>query len=387
MTGEGRLQAQPADPRTRGGVPVATASSGGCHYDHLVHRHRLSGTGRWRALACLVVAPLAVAAALSGLSTRPRPGAPLSVAASAVPLDPRDPVRDRLGALRYRGGLWLRSDDPRFGGLSDLRVSADGRALRAVSDCGRGFTARLSYGSDGRLQGLSDPRMIDLVGPDGRALALGDGDAESLVVRGDSLEVGFEGRPRVWAYDLDPPFAGPARPLCLPAGLAGCGWNGGIETMAMVDQSRRLLVCETRRSPSLDVPAWIGGADAWRERSYPLVFRGGWADEPFRPTGATLLPGGDVLVVERRFPPIGTRLVRLGRADLDGEGPLHPMQIALLEAPLTDDNFEGIEARQDETGRTLVYLISDDNNCAKLPGAGHGSSPQRTLLLMFSLEG
>lgn len=351
-----------------------------------MHRRRLN-TGRWRAVVCLLVAPLAVAAALSGLSSGPRPGASLAVATTPVPLDPRDPARDRLGALRYRGGLWLRSDDPRFGGLSDLRVSADGRELRAVSDCGRGFTARLSYGGDGSLRDLLDPRLMDLVGPDGRELALGEGDAESLVVHGDAIEVGFEGRARVWAYALDPPFAGPARPLSLPGGLGGCGWNGGLETMTMVDESRRLLVCETRRGASLDVPAWIGSGDGWRERSYPLVFRGGWADEPFRPTGAALLPGGDLLVVERRFPPIGTRVVRLERADLEDQGALHPREIAILEAPLTDDNFEGIEARQDEIGRTLVYLISDDNNCAKLPGAGHGPSLQRTLLLMFSLEG
>ncbi len=348
---------------------------------------RLKSGGRWRAVACLIVTPLAVAAAVAGLSSGPRPGAPLTVTSTPVPLDPRDPGRGRLGALRYRGGLWLRSHDPRFGGLSDLRVSADGRTLRAVSDCGRGFTARLSYGEDGSLQGLSDPRMVDLVGPDGQELALGEGDAESLVVRGDSLEVGFEGRPRVWAYALDPPFAGPARPLSLPPGHAGCGRNGGIETMAMVDESRRLLVCETRRGASVDVPAWIGRGDDWRERSYPLVFRGGWADEPFRPTGATLLPGGDLLVVERRFPPIGTRIVRLGRGDLEAGGALHPVEVAAIEAPLTVDNFEGIEARQDESGRTLVYLISDDNNCAKLPGSGRGPSLQRTLLLMFSLEG
>ena len=92
-----------------------------------------------------------------------------------------------------------------------------------------------------------------------------------------------------------------------------------------------------------------------------------------------------MLVVERRFPPLGIRLVRLARASLDGEGPLEPREIARLEPPLTIDNFEGVEARADASGRTLVYLISDDNNCAKAGGL-RGSGLQKTLLLLFALE-
>jgi hypothetical protein len=343
--------------------------------------------GRWTWIVALTTAVLAVAAAFTGLASGPRPNAPLTVSVAPVPLDPRHPARDRVGGLRYSGGLWLRSDDSRFGGLSDLRVSADGRELRAVSDCGYGFTAALSYDADGRLHGLAEPRLIDLVGLQAQPLGRDERDSESLVVHDDALEVGFEGKARIWAYSADPPFGGPARSVPAPAGLARCGSNGGIEAMTMVDDSRRLLVCETRRGPSLDVSAWIGNGDGWVERTYPLLFRGGWAAEPFRATGATLLPGGgDVLVLERRFPPIGSRVVRLTRADLEGRGPLHPTEIAAIEAPLTLDNFEGIDARSDRAGHTLVYLISDDNNCAKTPGGSRGTGLQRTLLLMFSLE-
>jgi hypothetical protein len=120
-------------------------------------------------------------------------------------------------------------------------------------------------------------------------------------------------------------------------------------------------------------------------REYPLAFEGGWAGEAFRPTGAALLPDGDMLVVERRFPPIGARLVRLSRASLESAGPLAPREIARFERPLTLDNFEGVEARRDASGRTLVYLLSDDNGCAKTPGSKR-SGHQRTLLLLFVLE-
>jgi hypothetical protein len=338
-----------------------------------------------RRIGCVTLAAAAAAAAAALFPlVRPPAGEPVAVEVAAVPLDPAQPARNAVGALRYRGGLWLRSRDPRFGGLSDLRVSEDGARLYAVSDCGRGFTARLSY-DDGRLVGLEDARLIDLVGLDGRKLGAQEIDAESLVLTRGTLEVGFEGRPRFFSYTLDPPFGGPARSLPIPPGVLACGENEGLETVADLGGSRRLLVCEGRRGPSETVPAWVGEDASWSERSYPLLFEGGLGGEPFRPTAASALFDGDVLVLERRYPPIGVRVVRVSRAELEGEGPLHPREVARLEPPLTLDNYEGIDARRDSSGATLVYLLSDDNNCGKV--AVYGPMRQRTLLVMFSLEG
>ena len=340
--------------------------------------------GRRIAFLAVAAAALAVAAALASLFDRPPVGDSVSLEVEAVPLDPGQPSRTTVGGIRYRGGLWLRSADPRFGGLSDLRVGADGRRLYAVSDCGRGFTAMLGYDAGGRLVELSDPRMVDLTGPDGGPLSVEEIDAESLCRAGATLEVGFEGRPRVWSYRLDPAFAGPARLMPAPAAVSTCGQNASLEAMAALGDGRRLLVCEGRRGASDTVPAWIGKAGQWIERPYPLLFEGGWAGEPFRPTSACVLPGGDVLVLERRYPPLGARVVRLTRSSLEDAGPLEPREVARLEAPLTLDNYEGIDARRDVAGRTLVYLLSDDNNCSK--PAVHGPERQRTLLLLFALE-
>ena len=342
--------------------------------------------GRLLFVLALAATALAVAAALRSLVARPPGGDVVSLEVRPVPLDSADPSRTSVGGLLYLGGLWLRSADPRFGGLSDLRVSEDGRRLLAVSDCGRGFTARLGYDAGGRLVALLDPRFVDLSGPDGRPLTADEVDAESLVLEDAKLEVGFEGRARILRYGLDPPFAGAGRPLPVPAAAGGCGQNAGLETMTALGDGRRLLICEGRRGPSGTVPAWIGRGGLWTERTYPLVFDKGWAAEPFRPTGATLLPDGDVLVLERRFPPLAARVVRLSRASLMGEDPLQPREVARLEAPLTLDNYEGVEARRDASGRTLVYLLSDDNNCAKTAGVS-ASGLQRTLLLLFALEG
>ncbi len=329
-------------------------------------------------ILALLTAALAVAVAFSSLaSVRPAAGA-LAVETVPVPLDPTEPSRERLGPLLYLGGLWLRARDRRFGGLSDLRVSADGSRLFTISDCGEGLTATLSYDAEGRLVRAGDVRVVPLA-----TGASGGSDAESLVMS-DELEVGFEGRARILAYRTDPPFDGPRRPLPFPKEAARCDSSGGFETMADVGDGRRLLICEKRRRASSTVPAWIGSGGEWTQRDYPLAFEGGWAGEPFRPTGAALLPDGDVLVLERRFPPLGARIVRLDGASLEGTDPLEPQEIARFEAPLTLDNFEGIETRRDASGRTLVYLISDDNDCFK---NGFDPIPQRTLLLMFALEG
>jgi hypothetical protein len=349
------------------------------HYDSRVPDR----AGRMFVLLAVAAAGLAVAVAVSSLRSVPVTGGALALEAVPVLLDDTDPSRDRVGPLRYLGGLWLRSSDPRFGGLSDLRVSPDGARLFAVSDCGQGFTASLSYDAAGRLAGVGDARLVALVGRGGGEPTMGGSDAESLVL-GDGLEVGFEGRARIEAYRLQPPFGGRARPLPFPKELGLCARNGGLEAMGDLGDGRRFLVCEARRGASSTVPAWSGRGGAWRERDYALAFEGGWAGEPFRPTGAALLPGGDLLVLERRFPPIGARLARLPRASLDGTGVLAPQEIARFEAPLTLDNFEGVETRRDASGRTLVYLLSDDNNCAKNTGK---PALQRTLLLMFALEG
>jgi hypothetical protein len=142
------------------------------------------------------------------------------VRATAIVLSADDPARGRLGALKFLGGVELDSADPRFGGLSDLRIGPDGRRLVAVSDCGYGFSADLDLDENGAPRGLSNARLVDLAGPGGRALLVGERDSESLVWDGEHLEVGFEGRGRVWRYAAEPPFSLPVSPVPTPAGLA-----------------------------------------------------------------------------------------------------------------------------------------------------------------------
>ena len=211
-------------------------------------------SGRASSVIALLAAGLAAVAAFPHGGGSPRAEASLFLDATPVPLDAADLSRSAVGPLRYLGGLWLRSADARFGGLSDLRVSADGARLFAVSDCGRGFSASVVYDAEGRLAGLADARFVNLAGPRGDPLGPGQNDAESLVI-GAGLEVGFEGRARVQSYSASPAFGGLPRLLPIPPAVGSCGRNGGVETMADVGGGRRLLVCEARRGASSTVPA------------------------------------------------------------------------------------------------------------------------------------
>ena len=325
-------------------------------------------------------------AVLASVGAESPPGAFL-VTVRPVPLSVSDPAQTRVGSLVYRGGLWLRSADPRFGGLSGLRVSADGGSMVAASDCGRGFAARLEYGPGGDLAGVRDASLRDLVGPGGRALERDEIDAEGVARDGDhGLLVVFErGLPRIWSYGLDPPFAGPPELRPGPPFGDECEGNRGPEAVATLADGRLFIACEGSGLETSATTVWLGRGGSWTSRRYPLEQRETGFGDVFRPTDATLLPDGDVLVLERRFPPIEARIMRLSRAELEGDGPLAPREVARLTPPLTVDNFEGLDARRDPSGATLVYLVSDDNGCGKRQVVVAPRALQRTLLLMFEL--
>jgi hypothetical protein len=300
-----------------------------------------------------------------------------------VPLHPSNPEQQTAGPLRFRGGLWLRSADPRFGGLSDLRVAPDGAGLLAVSDCGHGLVGTLVHDPGGDLVDLKGVRLVELTGLDGKPLVGVEGDAESLAYEADDgLLIGFEKVPRIWRYARVPPFGGPPEPRPTPPFGEACPSNRGLETMVRLDDGRLFMACEADGREA--TRAWVGRGDDWTARTYPLTANG--PGGVFRPSAAALLPDGDVLVLERRFPPLEVRLARLAKADLEGTGPLVPAEIVRLAPPQSVDNFEGIDVRRDPTGATLVYLISDDNGCTKRVGVVP-SRLQRTLLLLFELTG
>jgi hypothetical protein len=292
-----------------------------------------------------------------------------------VPLDPTDPSRRVVGRLEYRGGLELSSDDPRFGGLSSIRVLPGGERLVAVSDEGFWLSARLLH-ERGMLSAVSDVEMGPLLGPDGRVPEGKDSrDAESLALlpSGDFL-VGFEREHRILRYPgaSGRPDGVPV-PVASPPGLEKAPFNGGIEALVVLRGGDLFALTEYWIEKD-QVVGWAGGPDRWKRLG--LRFEGA-----LRPSDGAALPRGDVLVLERAYNPergvVSVRIRQVPRGVVRPGAALGGRLVAEFAPPLTLDNFEGIAVRQGEGSETRVLIASDDN----LNRTG-----QRTLLLEFALR-
>lgn len=317
--------------------------------------------------ALLFLAAVAFAPAL--------PADPVAVRSRPVPLDPTDPSRRVVGRLEYRGGLELSSDDPRFGGLSSIRVLPDGERLVAVSDEGFWLSARLLH-ERGMLSAVSDVEMGPLLGPDGRVPEGKDSrDAESLaLLPGGDFLVGFEREHRILRYPgaSGRPDGVPV-PVVAPPGLEKVPFNGGIEALVVL-RGRDLFALTEYAIEKAQVVGWAGGPDRWKRLG--LRFEGA-----LRPSDCAVLPRGDVLVLERAYNPdrgvVSVRIRQVPHGVVRPGAALGGRLVAEFAPPLTLDNYEGIAVRQGEGSETRVLIASDDN----LDRTG-----QRTLLLEFALR-
>jgi hypothetical protein len=278
--------------------------------------------------------------------------------------------------LQPLGALLLETAAHGLGGLSGLHLGPDLR-MAAISDRGRWLTGQLVL-REGRLAGIQAVETGRLRDGSGAPLARGrTGDAEALARLPDGTWlVAYERWHRIRAHH--PTLDSPGRFVDAPAGLAQAPANGGLEALAVLPDGRWLLLAERQEVPEALAPglrrAWLGRPGAWTA----LAYRPGPGQEP---VDAVALPGGGVLVLERSFSFLGGfggRLVRLPASALDAARPgtvLEPAEVLLrVEPPLPVDNYEGVAAAR-VGGRTLVALVSDDNE----------SALQRSLLLLFAL--
>ncbi len=297
----------------------------------------------------------------------------LAVQAIPVELDPTEPQRVRVGSVTFRGGLELRSTDARFGGFSALSISPDGTRLTALSDQGHWLQARLTHDVTGRLTGFDRVEIGPVLGLGGQSLfGKQNQDAESLAILPDgSFLVGFERQHRLWRYPPAPrSFEGRPTPVSSPSGLALAPSNGGLEALAALPDGRVLALTEELFEDG-QIRGWLGRDGAWEPITYRI------SGSP-RPTGAALMPSGDVVVLERAYAPSSGNLIRLKRiaqASIVPGAVLDGPILAELRRPLSVDNFEGVACRAGSDGQPLFYLVSDDNF----------SPRQRTLLFLFAL--
>ena len=282
---------------------------------------------------------------------------------------------DLPGPLRPLGGLVLAPDMLGGGGFSGVHLAPD-LTLTLISDRGHWAEARLLL--DGLTPiGLQPLRHGPLRDEAGKPIPRGfAADAEALARRPDGTWlVAFERRHRIRAYRrLD----GPGAYVAAPPGLEAAPPNGGLESLAVLQDGRLFAIAEIFTPP--DRPelrhAWLGAPGRWT----PLY----WQPAPgFHPTDAAILPDGRALVLERRFSLLGGFSARLVMTAHDAlrsarEGAVLRGETILLlnDAPLPSENWEAVAVTR-LGDQTLVALISDDNE----------SVLQRSLLLLFAWRG
>lgn len=326
---------------------------------------------RW---SLILVAAVAFSLALAdrfSLSP-PAQAAPLVIKTTPLLLNKTNPAQTRVGELVYRGGLVLQSTNEDFGGISGMRVRADGVVL-AVSDAGTWISFALIEKTE-KLVGVTGIGLAPLLDQDGNPGTKINRDAESVEI-GATTSVSFEGDHRVWIYkDIDP-----ADPETFKA-VAVQDWrlpamqlwpsNGGAEAVCDIGpDKKRLLISE-------DAPGPANSKDAFLTSGTSEVRFGFLPEDGFKPTDCVALPGAQqALILQRHFSPFTGVAASVGVTDfatLQNGMTVKSREIARLTPPLSVDNMEGISYIE-RGNRKFIYIVSDDNF----------SGLQRTLLMKF----
>jgi len=303
--------------------------------------------------------------ATTSISAPANPSA--TIMARPVMLDPSNPGRARLGALRFLGGWELTSSRPDFGGISALHVR-DGHIF-ALSDTGTVIRFRMKGGA------ISDVRFQILPSGPGTGAGKSDRDTEAFAIDSvtGSAWVGFERHNAIWRYSAD--FAR-ASGHVEPSAMRNWPSNNGPEALVRLADGRFIVLAEARKSPEGTSEGLLFAADPTLPGPPPVVFtyRG---PAGFLVTDAAQLPDGRLIILHRDFSIakgvaavlslVDPRMIKAG-AVLEGR------PIARFAPPLTVDNMEALAVDQ-VGGRTILWLASDDNF----------SPLQRTLLMKFEL--
>ena len=272
------------------------------------------------------------------------------------------------GKLEYLAGFALTSDAKTFGGLSGMSLAADGGTLTALADTGVWFRLALRHDASGRLIGVGGGESGRLKDEHGQPLASKHvGDAESITRAADgSYYVTFEGWHRLWRYKT---LAAAAKYVRPPKDMASLPGNEGVEAATQLPDKRFLLLSEGGFADNGDLQGWLGDGNRWA--ALTLTPMGA-----FRPTDLSVLPDGDLLLLERSVSLFGGFAARLSVVPVAGIAPgarLAGEELAIIRSPLPVDNFEAVATRGAPDGSVLIYILSDDNF----------NEAEQTLLLQF----
>ena len=162
----------------------------------------------------------------------------------------------------------------------------------------------------------------------------------------------------------------------LPPAARKLPYNKGIEALVMVPKGQPLAgtliaISERGLDAAGNILAFLIGGKTPGQFSVRRT-------ENFDVSDATLLPSGDLLVLERKFSLLGGVGIRIRSIALKTVAPGAAVDgPAIFTADLGNeiDNMEGIDSHVTPKGDTVLTMVSDDNF----------SMIQRNLLLQFTL--
>jgi hypothetical protein len=332
-------------------------------------------------LAALAAAPLA-APSLTGAVARGarREAGPSPITVTSRTLTafwPRDPERQRFGALAFRGGLQLSSPDEDFGGFSGLWCASDGADLVAVSDRGLWLTGRVARDARGRPAALTDAALAPILNASGRAVADTRGfDTEGLSIVDGIAHVSVERTHEVLRFDWARRGV-LARGVSLSLGrqVRDLPRNRSLEAIAVAPAASPVagqILAIAERSGDEDGPTMGLLVSEGRRQRLEVARQDGYDI-----SDCAFLPSGDLLLLERWYSPwsgVAIRIRRVPAAEVGAGRRLEGTRILDVDMGHEIDNFEGLAVHR-QAGETRLTLISDDNF----------SALQRTLLMEFAL--
>ena len=306
----------------------------------------------------------------------PDQAAPVVINAVPIPaFQANNPSQIRFGSLEFRGGLVLTSTHRSFGGISALYIHSDGERFIALSDRAAWIRGRIVYDGN-RPASITEASIHPVLGTDGQPAPRWD--TESMAASGPRLFVGLEGSNSIFRFDFDwKLFPENAHPVPVPPELKDLPSNQGLEALVFVPRSYRLgqtLIGFSERGLTNEgnLKAFLIGGPT------PGMFAVR-RTEGFDISDASLLPGGDILILERQFSlqrGVAMRIRRIRMGDIKPGALVDGPAVIETDIRCQIDNMEAMSVHRNHEGETLLTLMSDDNF----------SPIQRTLMLQFVLK-
>lgn len=309
----------------------------------------------------VTAALLALALAAPALAQSSAPG---RIEIQAQPIDAfdnRNQDLHRFGMLEFRGGLQLTSPSRDFGGVSSIRIAPDGGRFIALTDKAHWLRGRIVY-QGSKPTGIADAEMSPMLDANGNRLsARGWYDTEAIAEDGGTLYVGIERVNRIVTFDYGKNgLRARAVPVPLPEEFKGLTWNKGIEALVRVPNGLPLAgtligVTESRNAAG-DIRAFLFGGPSPGEFSIKRT-------DDFDVGDAALLPGGDMLLLERRASWLraAVRIRRLALTDVRAGVLVDAGVIFHADLGQQIDNLEGLAVHRTPAGDIVLTLVSDDN--------------------------